>query len=171
MLLYEDYWRQCNLIWSWIDERPVWLSAVDWDIEVLPNPDEPMQRVFRFTLLGGGQIMIREHFEPSGGKTEIPGFKTICHQTDLRVTADAGAGLRHFTGVIDDFAYEMNAHAVLFRPGTPQAVADRVAATFRLLTYSHLVGGSTVRANNGCWVIPTERRRGCSGVGRCSRPC
>jgi hypothetical protein len=68
MLEREDFWQQCNLVWSWIDERPVWLSPVDWYLEVLPDPrqqepsDGEMQQRFRLTLLGGGQITVIEHF-------------------------------------------------------------------------------------------------------------
>jgi hypothetical protein len=36
----------------------------------------------------------------------------------------------------------MGAEAALFLPGTPQSIADRVAATFRLLTYVDRVGTS-----------------------------
>lgn len=46
---------------------------------------------------------------------------------------DAGDGLKRYRGVIDAMSYDMGATAALFLAGTPQSVADRVAATFRLL--------------------------------------
>ncbi len=156
MLLYEDYWQQCNLVWSWIDERPVCLSPVDWYLDILPNPEPQIpdvkntalktkvERRFRFTLLGGGQITVIERFKIWRFRT-TDDWEFIRECQDLRITTDAGAGLKHFTGVIENTFSDMNAHAVLFRPGTPQSVADRVAATFRLLTYSNNVG-SSVRA-------------------------
>lgn len=144
MLLREDYWQQCNLVWSWIDEQPVYVSAVDWDQEILPDPEKPsslkaeMKRRFRLTMLGGGQITVTEHFRAWQRTTGKLSFS--CDSQDLRVTADAGAGLQRFTGAIDKYYCEMDAAAVLFLPSTPQTIADRVAATFRLLTYSNNVG-------------------------------
>jgi len=147
MLVREDYWRQRKLVWSWIDERPTWVSPVDWNLDVLPNPKNPsdpgatMQRQFRLTLLGGGQIKVVEHFR--AWRLSPDEFVFGCDARDLRVTADAGAGLRRFTGAIDKHCEtEMDAAAALFPPNTPQIVANRVAATFRLLTYSENVGSS-----------------------------
>jgi hypothetical protein len=140
MLEQEDYWRQCRLIWSWIDERPVWLSPVDWHVDILPDPGRELTRRFRFTLLGGGQITVSEQFKRSSISTSDSSPHFYCLHPDLRVIADAGEGLRRFSGTITGFHFEMNAEAVLFLPGTPQSIADRVAATFRLLTYKHLVG-------------------------------
>jgi hypothetical protein len=33
MLQHEDLWQQMKLVWSWIDERPVWLSPIHWDVQ------------------------------------------------------------------------------------------------------------------------------------------
>jgi hypothetical protein len=63
MLHEEDFWQQCGLTFAWVDERPVWLSPTAWDLEVLPAPSQPMRRQFRFSLIGGGQILIREDFK------------------------------------------------------------------------------------------------------------
>jgi hypothetical protein len=147
MLVQEDFWQQMNIVWSWIDERPVWLSPVNWWLEVLPNPEvkDPqiakIERSFRFTLLGGGQIKVIEHFKlwRLGPTDEWKFHRDEC---ELRVTADAGEGLKRFTGVIDDTDSEQYAYAALFLPGTPQTIADRVAATFRLLTFANGVGTS-----------------------------
>jgi hypothetical protein len=70
MLEQEDLWAQCKLVWSWIDERPVWASPVDWtcgEWGVLPEPESPILRRFRLTLLDGGQIRVSEQFDPMGG--------------------------------------------------------------------------------------------------------
>jgi hypothetical protein len=140
MLEQEDFWRQCRLVWSWIDDKPGWLSPVDWDFQILPNPQRAMNRRFRFTLLGGGQITVNERFKSwTPAPAPAPELEFYCHRRDLRVTADAGDGLRRFRGVIDNsVTYEMNAKAVLFLPGTPQSIADRVASTFRLLAWPDL---------------------------------
>jgi hypothetical protein len=157
MLEQEDFWKQTNLIWSWIDERPVWISPANWDVEILRDPEpqilfdpevknpQPLktevERRFRFTLLGGGQITVIEHFKLWRLN---PADKWQFHRErqDLRVTADVGEGLKRFTGIIKGTFTEQYAYAVLFLPGTPQAIADRVAATFRLLTFTKGVGTS-----------------------------
>jgi hypothetical protein len=90
-----------------------------------------MTRTFRMTLLGGGQITAREKFERPEVIPEDEGV--YCRERNLRVTADAGNGLQRFNGIIENGGCEMCTHAVLFLPGTPQSIADRVAATFRLL--------------------------------------
>jgi hypothetical protein len=139
MLEQEDFWRQCRLVWSWIDERPGWLSPVDWDFQILPNPDRASSRRLRFTLLGGGQITVIEQFKPTPAPAPVPELEFYCCRQTLRVTADAGDGLQRFRGVIDrNITYEMNAKAVLFMPGTPQSIADRVASTFRFLAWPDL---------------------------------
>jgi hypothetical protein len=128
----EDIWRQCELVWAWIDQRPVWMSQVDWSF-VLEKPTREITRTFRMALLGGGQITVREQFERSKIVPEQEGEPLYCFEPNLRVTVDAGNGLRRFSGVIERGACEMETRAALFLPGTPQSVADRVAATFRLL--------------------------------------
>jgi Family of unknown function (DUF6011) len=139
ILEQEDYWRQCNLVWAWIDERPVWASPVDWCFEILPDPERPTRRRFRFSLLGGGQLAVVEQFKfrrwSLDSKEEIH-----CSQQRLHVTTDVGSGLQRFTGIIKHVCCEMQAMAVLFPTGTPLTVAERTAATFRLLTHANSVG-------------------------------
>jgi hypothetical protein len=129
----EDFWRQCGLVWAWVDDRPDWVSPVDWDLCLLERPTHEMTRTFRMTLLGGGQITVREQFERSKVAPEQEGEPLYCFDPNLRVTADAGNGLQRFSGIIEKCICEMSTHAVLFLPGTPQSIADRVAATFKLL--------------------------------------
>jgi hypothetical protein len=95
---------------------------VDWGVEILPDPDRELTRRIRFSLLGGGQITVVERFEHER-----------YYRPELRVTAHTGEGLRRFTGALDGTFYEMSAKAAVFPRWTPQAIADRVAATFRLL--------------------------------------
>src|SRR5262245_31030239 len=132
VLLEEDYWRQCNLVWAWIDEKPVWVSAVDWEPPaLLPTPEKPCVRTFRLSLLGGGQIKVVEKFEPF---TDFPELHTICYEPQLTVQAEIDGALRVCRGVISHGAVrEMATYAVLFPPRTPQEIADRTAATLRLI--------------------------------------
>ena len=130
ILEQKDYWRQCNLVWAWIDQKPVWVSAADWGIHILPSPEKPCTRRFRLSLIGGGQIRVTEIFKV--GKL-FPGHSMIwCGEPELRVRAETNSGLRNYSGIISHGGvYEMSAFAVLLPPGTPPDVADRVAATLR----------------------------------------
>jgi hypothetical protein len=127
-----------------------------------------MNRRFRFTLLGGGQITVIERFK-HWTLTHTPEPEFHCYQRDLRVTADAGEGLRRFNGVIDSVAYEMGAKAVLFTPGTPPSIADRVAATFRLLTCAHLVGTDVRGPDSDNFAALLDRSEHCCVCGRALR--
>jgi hypothetical protein len=168
MLEEEDRWRQCGLVWAWIDERPVWLSPVDWHHSILLDPKRAMNRRFRFTLLGGGQIVVIERFR-RWTLTPTPEPEFYCHRPELRVTADAGEGLRHFIGAIAGTYCEMGAKAVLFTPRTPQSVADRVAATFRLLTDKHSIGTSVRGPDPENFVALLDCSEQCSICGRALR--
>jgi hypothetical protein len=130
MLLEEDYWRQCNLVWAWIDAKPVWVSAANWKIHILPEPQRPCVRRFRLSLIGGGQIRVAETFVDW---KDWPGH-VICYQPNLRVQAETANGLRTYNGIISDGATcEMATYAALFLPKTPQDIVDRTAATLRLI--------------------------------------
>jgi hypothetical protein len=130
MLEYENYWRQCNLVWAWIDGKPVWVSAADWDTWILPTPEKPCVRTFRLSLLGGGQIKVVEKFQP----TEFSELRTICYEPQLFVQAEIDGALRVCRGVISHGGVcEMATYAALFPPHTPQEIADRTAATLRLI--------------------------------------
>jgi hypothetical protein len=165
MLEQEDLWAQCKLVWAWIDERPVWLSPVDWSFEILPDPERPTQRRFRLSLLGGGQITVIERFKLWRPLSDQDAFIS-CSNRDLRVTADDGNGLQRFTGTIDGVSCEMKAEAVLFLPGTPQSIADRVAATFRLLTCTEQVGTSVRGPNRDNFMALLDRSEQCCVCGR-----
>jgi hypothetical protein len=111
MLEEEDCWRQCNVVWAWIDEKPVWESPVDWDIRILPDPERPTRRRFRFSLLGGGQLTVAERFKRHDRSIDVD--EVYCSQTQLRITADIGNGLQRFAGMIRSAGYEMKAEAVV----------------------------------------------------------
>jgi hypothetical protein len=163
MLEQEDFWSQCGLVWAWIDERPVW-SPVHWtcgEFGVLPEPDGPILRRFRLTLLGGGQIRVSEQFEPMSVSRDDGTPRFIRYEPKLRVTADAGEGLRRFNGIIDGPVYEMSARAAVFLPGTPQSIADRVAATFRLLTYADRLGTSVRSPDPNNFMALLDRSERC----------
>lgn len=138
MLEQEDYWRQCNLVWAWIDPKPVWVSAAEWDLHILPNPERLCVRQFRLSLLGGGQIKVTENFDRFLFDDDPELLRddphVTCYEPKLRVQAETENGLCTCNGVLSNGAVcEMATCAVLFPPGTPQEIADRTPKTLRLI--------------------------------------
>jgi hypothetical protein len=137
MLQYEDFWQQCGLVFAWIDPKPVWISAADWlpyaDDGFPPLPTRPCRRIFRLSLIGGGQIRVTEHCD---NKPLFENDKAFWPKGDpgLLVTAHADKGLRRYSGCLSHGAVcEMASYAALFLKSTPQDIADRVAATLRAI--------------------------------------
>jgi hypothetical protein len=129
MLTLEQKWEARDLRFYWIDPSPWYVSPVDWNVYAgVPEPKQPCRRVFRFSLIGGGQIEAVEDwqwFSLSNGEkflTHHPGPR-------LTVTAHVGSGVHRFHGKVDGFCYEVQANAVVFSH-TPQEVVDRVGRTF-----------------------------------------
>jgi Family of unknown function (DUF6011) len=136
MLECEDFWHQCGIVFAWIDPKPVWMSAADWlpyvENGFPPLPTKPCRRIFRLSLIGGGQIRVTEHCSSPLFESD----KSFWPEGDpeLLVTAHADEGLRRYSGRLSHGAVcEMATYAVLFLKGTPQNIADRVAATLRAI--------------------------------------
>jgi hypothetical protein len=132
MLHQEGEWRRLGRVFSWIDEKPAWDSAADWQ-RILPDPEKPCTRRFRLSLIGGGQIKVGEDFELFDVGSEHPSL-CICYEPKLQVQAFTMAGLRVRYGVLSHGAIcEMQAYAAVFPRGTEQDIVDRTAATLRLI--------------------------------------
>jgi hypothetical protein len=134
----EIYWQTQGYAFSWIDLEPTFEPAGSWDClftatfdDAFPRPKEPCIRIMRFSLLGGGQIRTKEHFKASDD-TSWPGLETWSSETELKVTAHTEGGIVLASGEIFRIVYEMQAEAVVLRWNC-QAIADRTAATFRLI--------------------------------------
>lgn len=144
MLEKEVEWRAKGIVWSWVNEAPTWGSSVDLHYCGLPDPGREVTRRIRFSLLGGGQITMVQKYEKEKYEwaldlpEPIPAqfeWSFICYHPELRVTAQTETGLHRLIGRIDSgMSYEMSTEAVVFGRHTPQVLADRVAATFRLLS-------------------------------------
>jgi hypothetical protein len=132
VLQCEAEWRQRDQVFSWIDEKPVWVSAADWDTtQVLSDPKTPCTRHFRLSLIGGGQIKVTENFVPMS-LLSWPDCM-ICYEPQLRVQAETGTGLNIHHGILSHGRAEMATYAVVFPRGTPQEIANRTASTLRLI--------------------------------------
>jgi hypothetical protein len=128
---YESECRGKTL--AWIDPVPVWVSAADWHF--LSSPEKPCRRVFRLSLIGGGQIKVTENFEcwPDSEGIRYQPEQTICYQPDLLVTAHVENVVHRYWGVLSHGSvYEMSTYAVVFNYA-PQEIADRTAATLRAI--------------------------------------
>jgi hypothetical protein len=133
----EREWCAAGLTVAWIDTRPKWLSITDWSWPqdclgpaILTDPVKACRRTWRLSLIGGGQIRVTEHWSD---RTLFPGDSVWKNKTTLAVAAHTD---RVCHGGLGGACAEMSAHAVLLRGvgDGVQAVADRVAATFRALT-------------------------------------
>jgi hypothetical protein len=128
VLQREEAWRRRRRVFCWIDQEPTWISAANWYYPILQDPEQPCLRHFRLSLLGGGEIKVTENFVWSADGL------LGCGEPKLEVWADTVMGLRVCRGVVSHGPSEwMSAYAVVFPPGTLQEIADRTAATLRLI--------------------------------------
>lgn len=139
----ETEWKQHGLCYAWIDPEPAWAPAgqsswyYDYDPVSkefgFPYPKTPCRRILRFSLLGGGQIRVIETWKESD--IDVNHDRTWRAAVGLRVTAHLPDGLiRTFGGVFHHGWYsEMDMAGVAFPLMAGQTIADRVAATFRLI--------------------------------------
>src|SRR5260370_4458073 len=74
----EAGWRLRHKVWSWIDQKPTWVSAAGWDIEFgdvfPPIPTEQCWRRLRFSLICCGQVHSSGHWR---ARTAHPDLTTI----------------------------------------------------------------------------------------------
>jgi hypothetical protein len=145
----EAMWTQLGFSVAWIDTHPKWLSVTAWGcpIYILPDPNRPIKRMWRFTLIGGGQLRITEHwtnrrvvcpFGLDGLKEDwvIHDGEQVWHEkTTLKVTAHVGGRLLLKRGELDGAIREMSAYAILLvgEDAQTQSIAERAAATLRAL--------------------------------------
>jgi uncharacterized protein DUF6011 len=132
-------WRAQGFEVAWIDLEPKYLPICDWhfnamgDEPILPPPQQPCRRTLRFSMLGGGQIALTEHWAER--QPLFPGDALIGPMwrrgIALRVTTHS-PHLRRWQGHIVSILNEVSTDAVLLR--APAEVAQRVAATLRLLS-------------------------------------
>jgi hypothetical protein len=139
MLECKAKWRQRGDVFAWIDEKPAWVPAVHWYLGILEDPEKPGKRRFRLELIGGGQIRVTENFKlwrhaPMG---------LFCYKTQLQVQAHTDDDVLKVVrnGVLSGGKFcEMATCAVVFPRGTPQEIADRTAATLRLIDAASVDG-------------------------------
>jgi Family of unknown function (DUF6011) len=133
ILKEESKWRQLNQTFAWVDEKPTWAPTTEWEtIAELAKPTKPCARQFRLALIGGGQIKVTEEYYFIRYEGLDP-WLSCFDRRNLCVQAETKDGLYTAHGVIDVAVSEMSADAVVFPGQVPQAIADRVAATFRLI--------------------------------------
>lgn len=126
---YEAQWRDEGRATAWIDPHPQWVNASDWDVYALTRPEIKTTRVLRFILLGGGQIRVTEKFFGPEDQT----CKQCRYGQRLLIKAETPLGIVQVVGRIEGFSYEMSMRAVRLMSAKHQDIADRVAATFRLI--------------------------------------
>jgi hypothetical protein len=178
MVEQEREWRDAGLVVSWIDTRPKWCPVIKWssprrtaELDVvhspLIDPTTPCDRAWRFSLIGGGQIKIVEHWVKSDDDELLALFPTWNSHTDLVVAAHTDDRLRVYRGKLDGICGEMQANAVLLRGAGDdvQAIADRAAATLRALTAEDETSAVTPPDRDRFYAL-LDGARGCSICGR-----
>ena len=131
----ERRWRNAGRTIAWIDTEPKWLQLFwDYDTSLLPQPAMPCRRILRFTLVGGGQLRIIQHWIARPDPDEFSG-PTRNSKTTVKITAH-GDELRTASGEIDGVVYEMSADAIVLngQGEVTQTLANRAAATLQLLS-------------------------------------
>jgi hypothetical protein len=101
---------------AWIDSAPVYIGATVWEFSCgIPEPEKPCRRIFRFSLLGGGQLRVTEtwrRYKFDDHESLLPDEPT------LTVTAHDGDSVCRHDGKIElnyeNGHAEMNAFAAVF---------------------------------------------------------
>jgi hypothetical protein len=126
-----DYGYPC---WSW-----------------LPDPRNPCKRIFRFRMIGGGQLTFTEQWKYmnwfDGGERPQQSFKP-----SLLATVETDQGVSRFRGIAEACSYEMAALAAVFPKGTPQVVADRAVKTIRATSFIEEDFMALLDGRQGCAV-------------------
>jgi hypothetical protein len=158
-----EHSREMELRWmaerrsfAWIDPAPCFMVAADWSclfradrpkeaVYQFPVPCGASNRIMRLTLLGGGQLRSTEQYREYHPDTlaQLPGnddgWYLREHPTQrvawlLRVTADCDGRIVVADGHVYEGAYyEKNMQAVVLRLARDQPLAERAAATLRLI--------------------------------------
>jgi hypothetical protein len=143
MAKMEELWRSSGQAFAWIDQKPTHMEAADWGSNAefwvprgqpspFPQPVSPVHRVLRLVLQGGGQIRSTETYRLRNQPDNVLGL-TWRSSWELRIRAHENDLLTDAVGrVFEGYHGEMNQQAVLFA-ARHQAIADRVAATLRLI--------------------------------------
>jgi Family of unknown function (DUF6011) len=182
-------WTKAGYCYAWmIDPEPTFCVAADWSmlfvdepdvhtfprpvLYAFPDPATPCTRILRFSLLGGGQIRTQEHFEATRPDW-IDLAPVWCSKIKLKVTAHLGDVITTAIGQkYEGYHGEMNAQAVVLSRGS-QDIADRVAATFRLINNEAVNFFALLDGSTGCAICGRALRDGISkliGVGpECAR--
>lgn len=130
----ESAWRSRHAPFAWVEHEPAWMLAADMWEYYLPELTGPCRRILRFALAGGGQIRTAETFVQTTFSDGKLFFVRDPHQVRLRITAHLADQVVRVTGTIETTeCYEADRSAVVLPRGSEQAIADRIAATLRVI--------------------------------------
>jgi len=160
MTKFEQERRALGWAVAWIDTHPKWISIVhwswpkDWDgfPRCLTDPVTPCRRTWRFTLIGGGQIRITEHWTNRQlyvGDLDHPWEE----KTTLAVSAHTAEGLRIYRGELDGAIGEMPC-------STGHAAAASAAGRCGMKSRSSSASDPTARAPGAFRTHGRQRRSG-----------
>jgi hypothetical protein len=163
MTKYEAQWNAKRKTFAWFSKEPDYLSgSLCWFW--LDDPKAPCKRLFRFSLIGGGQVATVENwrwFRYLGGRKIWPANHYTWKDDDtylsyeqprhgLIVKAHTPAGLVRHHGFIDGYTAECSADAAVFDKHVPQEIADRIAATLAAIGRQEEVFYALLDGSEGC---------------------
>jgi hypothetical protein len=132
----EQHWLTANLPFCWIEHQPNFMIAQHfWDM-ALPRIIKPTRRILRFALPGGGQIRVSEKHVRF--QFRLVDYEDIVMDGDpqLMITPHHHDQVLRIRGSLQITRYhEMDRSAVVLQCGSPPGLAERVAATLRVIEF------------------------------------
>jgi len=133
----EEYWKQQRKTYAWFNKEPDWGGGSLCWFWIEDEPKEPCKVIYRFSLIGGGQLAVIEDFRvvtlihngvPTG--ETVISCTSMVHGRNLLVTPHTTDGVKRYRGVIDgQHETDISSDAVVFGSNVPQEIADRAAAS------------------------------------------
>jgi hypothetical protein len=154
MAKLEAAWTAEGKTFAWFSKEPDWAEGnLSWFF--LEDPTAPGKRIFRFSMIGGGQIKTTEAWDwfrsnynrkdrPDWAKHETwrddttylahvyPRDNERLADLSIVVTPHTVDGVERYRGLVVSHFSDCSASAVVFPGNVPQEIADRAAATLRL---------------------------------------
>ena len=162
----EAKWNDDGKTFAWFSKEPDYsVGALSW--WWVDDPKAPCKRIYRFSLIGGGQVSTVENwrwFRWVGGrkKDESDGYPAFRWknadafltyerpQHRLIATPHVAEGVERYRGFIGGFHADCSAEAAVFDKRVPQRIADRVAATFAAIGPCEDVFYALLDGSQGC---------------------
>jgi hypothetical protein len=157
----EAKWKAEGKIFAWFNKEPDWAhGSLNWFW--LEDPKEPCRQIFRFSMIGGGQIKTTQIWDwrrdPHGrpiwpdGHTWKDDTSVLCEIGDVAVTVTphTSQGVHRYRGTVVNIFGDCSASAVVFGGNVQQDVAECTAATLKVIGPDEEVFYALLDGSEGC---------------------